>query len=1251
MKSRIIDKLNNNNFQFTEAEITIISKDKELFSILVSKITSQELFNQYGDILVNIIESITDEDFINIEKIQHFHLYYTIYILRDALIYDDELVLLNEEQQKIYLDEVRKRLINNTLPLGVYYTIPLYFLKMVLEEKKYEYFKKFNSLPYLDKSLEIEIKKFINETTEELPPLFGNFCEEMGYPYEKYPIQKLYQMYMDTHDKDISKAIIEKIIKNKTIDIKVSISLLLFYAAGYDINNPNIRDQIFNMLLDRGILSDYLHDMTYEEFLKYKSKILNIIYSSNNSIYFDYYLKLDIFKEDEDLLIALIKNKKIGIIDNKKKLYDILSAHFDELIDDLVPYLKEPYIDIAEAMTVLDVLIRIPNFNDYVYNYLLTHDNNYICSNGEYLFKSGILERCINENQEELFKRILTTNGFYIFSDFTKKMQQYLLNLLKNDSDFLTLLLKENYSIVTRYSSILEFCFILLDEDSARVLIEKCNHLGEAVKYTKNIYEYTKDFLCKDNGIINVNHLDYLAEHFGYDIIRYIKNPEIQAIIDLDDDYFYKITALFEGEFTYTEAITLYDALRQKKFSKDHPEIIDIYAHIKHSIEDKNDNYKSLVYHICRVIDDKFYEKNPQIEKHDNPIEYLYDIIIKLMEGGITEKEEHEYYDIIHTFANYYIAYKREEYRSSGKLERDCFISYEYDFKDLKSKFIKYSLLVNHRDAIVEKLISNLGVSQAEAIDIIQYYVYKRTSNSQLSNISEKESYENMIKSNIKALVKIANEYIEENNIEINHNFKEAFFEVKKNYVYSSNKRVYSILSNLNIEQIKKFLLSPEKENEYQLLLSLMKKYKLHLLPEYFNNLLESIDLTTDITDIAEFINCFYKIIELKKRYNVQNEIESDNISLNAVDILENASTMAAAASIYSNVLTKEDAILIRLNPKPNSATGMKSKERMKIAANQTIKNFQRTVVNVPTFNEIINFKSGEETKSIRVIVGNFTHPSNLTHGERTGACMRIGGVGESLFYFCLNNEHGFHIRFEDPITGQYISRVSCFRNGNTIFQNELRESRNPELYSNSDIIEANKIAGELLIKMSKDSSLPIDNVFVHRAYATLKDYTSPVISFHGEKIQQGLPHFYSDISSFGLLMASSSIPCKDIIFSSKLPEYLPAREVPYMGTNCEKIASLVNRVNSIKRIMAGENIEVIEPLIDDPEIIKYGIVSQDFYVYIDQNGEIHYEVIEIDPRAKEELKEAILKIKEQIIKINIPSYSPEDEEQEKFTK
>ncbi len=134
--------------------------------------------------------------------------------------------------------------------------------------------------------------------------------------------------------------------------------------------------------------------------------------------------------------------------------------------------------------------------------------------------------------------------------------------------------------------------------------------------------------------------------------------------------------------------------------------------------------------------------------------------------------------------------------------------------------------------------------------------------------------------------------------------------------------------------------------------------------------------------------------------------------------------------------------------------------------------------ITIPSKDIIISNK--DNSKQINFIVGNRTNPSNICHGERTGACMRVGGVGEGLFLKCLTDKNWFHIRIEDPVTHEYISRVSGFRNGNTVYLNQLRESSNISKYTNEDLQEFIQIYAESLIEETKSCEYPIENVFIN---------------------------------------------------------------------------------------------------------------------------------------------------------------------------
>ena len=212
-------------------------------------------------------------------------------------------------------------------------------------------------------------------------------------------------------------------------------------------------------------------------------------------------------------------------------------------------------------------------------------------------------------------------------------------------------------------------------------------------------------------------------------------------------------------------------------------------------------------------------------------------------------------------------------------------------------------------------------------------------------------------------------------------------------------------------------------------------------------------------------------------------------------------------SSIYSDILGVEDTGFIKSNPGRNSARGMTSSERLKIATEDIVKLYNKQEITIPSSDEVVSLPNGKE---LEVIVGNFTSTCNLTHGERTDACMRIGGAGELLYDFCINNKKGFHIRFEDPKTHEYVSRVSGFRNGNTVYLNQLRNSLSKD-YSDNDLIEATKIISKSLIEKTNNTSSPIENVFVSDGYATDNDEDLIRTRLNKYDVTKGLGKIYTD--------------------------------------------------------------------------------------------------------------------------------------------
>ena len=583
------------------------------------------------------------------------------------------------------------------------------------------------------------------------------------------------------------------------------------------------------------------------------------------------------------------------------------------------------------------------------------------------------------------------------------------------------------------------------------------------------------------------------------------------------------------------------------------------------------------------------------------------------------------------------------EYRAKElALPAQLRLPYTFEEKNRRNEITKYIIAnckrfyISKDKSLQQSIIEELekeGIDASIAIQTINYYCG-------VTNVDNPKEVQKNIGKLVKTATRIINENqlldtygnpIDEKTIE---RALDGEYKLKRvYYVDEPSIDLYQLLLNININLIKNNLL--QNEEMYQLLLDIMTKKKLHALPEELKGLIKECRISDDYTNIASFINFFVPILESERKRLASIGKRPEDALTGLASILTRAETYSSLSSVYSQILGDTDAKLIKANPGPNSAHNkIENNGRLKEAVELTMQNFKRQQITIPPFDETFTLN---DDKKLNVIVGNFTDPSNLTHGERTGACMRIGGVGETLFQFCLTNPNGFHIRFEDPETHEYISRVSGFRNGNTIFLNELRYSCNPDKYTDMDIVEACKKAAVRLIELSKDSPAPIENVVIAYQYAMTKSIETTV-PFHIKDNKEGLPKFYSDVGSDGVVLATTAkdSPIVPIDFDkSKVPTYQPVRPKIRFLRESPELIGRINRVASIKAVLNGTNYEDLDSLHFEDGIL-YGIVSDDWYVYLDESGNIMGDYIDIDPRAKEEFLVHIEKLEQMISKDEI---------------
>ena len=469
---------------------------------------------------------------------------------------------------------------------------------------------------------------------------------------------------------------------------------------------------------------------------------------------------------------------------------------------------------------------------------------------------------------------------------------------------------------------------------------------------------------------------------------------------------------------------------------------------------------------------------------------------------------------------------------------------------------------------------------------------------------------------------------------------------VKKDIIINDRElNINEIFKNVNIEVLRNTIINDN--NKYNALISIIDKYKILEWENLFDKSIEQLSLSSN-SGIYAFIDAFEKIYEqeVKTTINKVNEqielmkkngksieeinnykLANSKIIFNPYKILKYCSIYSGYANCYKIILGLEDYEIIKANDKPYSAKAS-PQERLDATTKLQIKMFKQNKITIPSF--IKNYDT--TSKKLMAIVGNRCASFNLTHGERTGACMRCLGYADTLFNFCNTDSRGFHITFIDPDTLEYVSRVSGFRNGNTVFLNQLRYSKSPQ-YSDDDVITACKGVANDLILLSKNSKMPIENVVISPSYALEGAHTEKLSEPDiGKDVYKG----YKDVSSNAVILATTGENGMPAILklNSEQPIYHPVR-LPILEYNKCNYKTHINiqRIKCIKECINSNDENFYKRIdIDLLELEKnytHVFLGQDWFITIDENLNIEYDIIPGDERALEELEETLNKVKQ----------------------
>ena len=673
-------------------------------------------------------------------------------------------------------------------------------------------------------------------------------------------------------------------------------------------------------------------------------------------------------------------------------------------------------------------------------------------------------------------------------------------------------------------------------------------------------------------------------------------------------------------------------------FEEIHPALAYVFQNFLFYIKEKNDvELGNLIKKVVPYLDEKFYVtfmKNKNLPDECKDPEYLLTFLVEKVKDPT---KYYKYLPFLKEATDYYLEKVKNTLAKEIALGEELHLPYTYEDRNVRSNINKFYIIKSHlfeietgellQDVIIDTLASQ-GIDKQMVLDCIHYYGKEGT----LVNPEEE------VKKNASIVIKTANQIVREHKIYNTHgeepiedlivaNLNSRFELTRIYYVDEPIIDPYKIISMLNIPLIRKNLL--KKPERYKELLEIMTKKKVHLIPSCLTEAFTTCGIEPDHFTIASLINYFVPIITGERKRLKTIGKNPDEALTGLASILIQATTYGSISGIYSQILTVEDARLIKANPEPYSATDITGEERLRQAIYLTADCFTRKESTVPPIDQDFELDDG---RKINVILGNLTDPCNISHGERTLACMRIGGIADNLMRFCIQNPNGFFLRFEEPETREYITRVAGFRNGNTIFFNQLRYSCNSDLYETEDLIPVLRKVARKLIELTKDSPCPIQNVVINSKYG-MEKHKDEVVSFGIADNKEGFSRFYTDIGRKGIVLATTAKdqPLEPINFDkTNVPTYPMCRGKIKLSSDSEFLKGKINRVASIKAIIDGANYEELEG-IDFSDGIICGIVADDWYIYVTDNKEIIYDYIDIDPRAKEEVA-SHLQIIEQII-------------------
>ena len=970
---------------------------------------------------------------------------------------------------------------------------------------------------------------------------------------------------------------------------------------------------------------------------------------------------------DENLVISNF-TLELLLADIDEKTNNLIK----ETIDELIKKDKINQFDFSQLQNNSEYInITNPTFVEYIKNSVVSITD--LFPTLELFLSNNTYNKFILELLEKNPEYVLTDTILNLSSKFTE-LNPYILESLKNNTnDWLQF-----------HSKYLEKEYLeayLKNHDISGVITFLVHNAESHSLLTKETSEIIKIEFLK-NPEYNKEAYEALESYFGTELPTLLENNKILTLLTKDKQTCERFIGIIKPrKLDESIIISINDSLSQNYFSILYDDVMNFFTSTLEKIqrgitpEEINEVVSTIESYIPNNLEESIEETENKLLLQLYKTNKKEFIIMLIQELG---NNQNIYAAVFNKITNNYILLSRNEFRSEQDIYTDTNLKFQLEKRSLYNSLFNY--LAKNKP---ENLLNGLK-QQDKMSDLNKQTV------AFLASIEEEYDKAEIpkIKRNIPEMKKIIFEYFDYLN-EKDKRKKEAHdhewwlydipkkqqeflpqkFEyllynedfiksVKKIPIYPKRKSNQEILSNINIESLLTFL---NDDNKYNTLISILDKYRFLEWNNLFSSVIKHLSLGEEEINIFNFVNAFNSIYENEKRtillarkrlmqtviedmknngktqeeinaYIELKEKEPLNIQISAYKVLKYSTIYSSIANYYKIILGLEDFEIIKRNDEPYPGYGTQE-ERLDVTSQLALQAMEFDQVTVPSFHYEHTTKS---TKKLQVTIGNRSDTRNLSHGERTKACMRAHGYAHTLFMFSNTDPRGFHIVFTDPETNEYVSRITGFRNGNTVFLNQLRHSCSSE-YTDQDIIEAMFAAAKELIERSKDSEMPIENVVASPTYA-LTGYATQELSEHN--IGKGVYDGYKDVTNNAVILATTGENGKAVnlkLDGENQPIYESVRLKPreYKTKQIDRtIRVLMQRINAIKECLENKDYAEYYKTIDfdyefDEKEYIHAIIGQDWYVALDSSGNIIHNIAIQNSHSIEELNEALAKINE----------------------